>query len=317
MAAAVVAAAKMTGIGLTLLPVFYAHGGFGGQPTHPGQRRFVTDLDSFAKLHTSAAKAVASLSGGRIGVAPHSLRAVSADELQALVSLHRAGPIHIHVAEQLAEVDDCLAATGRRPVDYLMDLVDVDAGWCLVHATHVTEAEIARMAASGAAVGLCPITEADLGDGIFPGVNFLAAGGSFGVGSDSNVLISLPQELRLLEQSQRLDRRVRNCLARPPKSTGRTLFDLAAEGGAAALANDGGRIAVGAPADLVVLDAGHPALIGRTGDSRLDAWIFASPDSPVRDVWTRGRRVVASGRHVARDVVVAEWQRAHSRMSAR
>ncbi|MDR3372093.1 MAG: formimidoylglutamate deiminase [Ancalomicrobiaceae bacterium] len=317
MAAAVVAAAETTGIGLTLLPVFYAHGGFGGHPTHAGQRRFVTDLDDFAELHTSAAKAVVSLPGGRIGVAPHSLRAVSADELQALVSLRQAGPIHIHIAEQIAEVEDCLAATGQRPVDYLMDLVDVDANWCLVHATHVTQAEIARMAACRATVGLCPITEADLGDGIFPGVDLVAAGGNFGVGSDSNVLISLPQELRLLEQSQRLNDRARNRLTRPPKSTGRTLFDFAANGGAAALANGCGRIAVGATADLVVLDRTHPALIARDGDARLDAWIFACPDNPVRDIWTRGRHVVIAGRHVARDTVAAEWQRTQLRLSNR
>lgn len=316
MSAAVVRAAATTGIGLTLLPVFYAHGGFGGRPTGEGQRRFVTDLDGFARLHEAASRHVVGLPGGRIGIAPHSLRAVAPDELRVLAERHRGRPIHIHIAEQTAEVEDCLAATGRRPVDLLHDLVEVDGDWCLVHATHVTEAEVARMIASTAVVGLCPITEADLGDGIFPAVDHLVGGGRFGVGSDSNVLISLAQELRLLEQSQRLRDRARNRLALPPRSTGRTLFDAAAIGGAAALGDGGGRIAVGAPADLVLLDPGHPALLGRSGDALLDAWIFASAGSPVREVRVRGRRVVADGRHVARDAAEAAWRAALARLSA-
>jgi formiminoglutamate deiminase len=315
MAVAVAAAAASTGIGLTLLPVFYAHGGFGGRSTGEGQRRFVCDLDRFARLHESAARAVARLPGGRIGIAPHSLRAVNDAELSALAARHRGGPIHIHIAEQTAEVEDCLAATGRRPVDHLYDTVEIGPDWCLVHATHVTETEVARMAASGAVVGLCPITEADLGDGIFPGVDHLAAGGRFGVGSDSNVLISLPQELRLLEQSQRLRDRARNRLASPPRSTGRTLFDASAEGGAAALGTGGGRIAVGAPADLVVLDPDHPALFGRDGDALLDAWIFAAAANPLREVRARGRRVVVDGRHVARDAVEAKWRATLARLA--
>ena len=315
MSAAIVAAAEASGIGLTLLPVFYAHGGFGGRPTGEGQRRFVNDLDGFERLFEAASRVVARLDGGRIGIAPHSLRAVSAEELTELAVRHRGRPIHIHIAEQTGEVEDCLAATGRRPVDRLMDLVEVDRHWCLVHATHVEAAEVARMAASGAVVGLCPITEADLGDGIFPAVDHLAAGGWFGVGSDSNVLISLPQELRLLEQSQRLRDRARNRLALPPRSTGRTLFDVAAAGGARALGDGGGRIAIGAPADLVALDVDHPALIGLSGDAALDAWIFAAADRAVRDVWVRGRRVVSDGRHPAREAAVAAWRAVQARIA--
>lgn len=315
MSVAIVRAAEVTGVGLTLLPVFYAHGGFLDRPTGPGQRRFVCDLDRYARLHESAARAVARLDGGRIGIAPHSLRAANADELRALAALHRDAPVHIHIAEQTAEVDDCLSATGARPVDRLYDVVEVDARWCLVHATHVTPGEVARMAASGAVVGLCPITEADLGDGIFPAVDFRAAGGVFGVGSDSNVLISLPQELRLLEQSQRLRDRARNRMAEPPLSTGRALFDAAAFGGARAHGADGGRIDVGAPADFVVLDRDHDALVGRCDDAILDAWIFAAASNPVRDVWRAGRRVVADGRHIARDEVVAAWRRTIHRLA--
>ncbi len=310
MSAAVVEAAAATGIGLTLLPVFYAHGGFDDRPTGEGQRRFVTDLDRFSRLHEAGARAVATLPAGRIGIAPHSLRAVNAGELAELVRRHGEGPIHIHIAEQTAEVEDCLAATGARPVDRLFDIAAVDERWCLVHATHVTPSEVARMAASGVVAGLCPITEADLGDGIFPAVDFLAAAGRFGVGSDSNVLISLPQELRLLEQSQRLRDRARNRLASPPRSTGRTLFDAAVIGGARALGLAEAAIAPGAPADLVVLDRDHPALMARDGDALLDAWIFAAAGNPVRDVWVSGRRVVAEGRHLARTRIEADWRRA-------
>ena len=316
MSAAIVRAAETTGIGLTLLPVFYAHGGFGDRPTGPGQRRFVCDLDRFARLHEGAARAVARLDGGRIGIAPHSLRAANPEELTALAALHRGRPIHIHIAEQTAEVDDCLAATGARPVDRLYDVVDVDAHWCLVHATHVTPSEVARMAASGAVVGLCPITEADLGDGIFPAVDFRAAGGVFGVGSDSNVLISLPQELRLLEQSQRLRDRARNRMAEPPLSTGRALFEQAVFGGARALGAEAAGLTVGAPADFVVLDRDHDALVGRDGDAILDAWIFAAVGNPVRDVYRGGRRVVIDGRHVARTEVGAAWRRTLLRLVA-
>lgn len=317
MSAAVVRAAEATGIGLTLLPVFYAHGGFGGRPTGEGQRRFVTDLDGFSRLVEAAGAHVARLPGGRIGIAPHSLRAVGRQELVELAARHGDGPVHIHIAEQTAEVEDCLAATGRRPVERLMDLVEVGPNWCLVHATHVTEAEVARMAGARAVVGLCPITEADLGDGIFPATDFAACGGRFGVGSDSNVLIALPQELRLLEQSQRLRDRARNRLAAPPKSTGRTLFDTAVAGGAAALGRGVAGIAVGAPADVVALDADHPALVGRAADGVLDSWIFAAAGNPVRDVWAGGRRVVAAGRHVARDAVEKGWRSTLARIAER
>jgi len=308
MSAAIVRAAATSGIGLTLLPVFYAHGGFGDRPTGEGQRRFVSDLDGYARLHEAAGRAVATLEGGRIGIAPHSLRAVNDAEMRALATRHRGGPIHVHIAEQVGEVADCLAATGRRPVEHLFDTVAVDRDWCLIHATHVEPNEVAAMAASGAVVGLCPITEADLGDGIFPAVDHDAAGGAWGVGCDSNVLISLPQELRLLEQSQRLRDRARNRMARPPRSTGRSLFEAAVAGGARALGEAAGGLVVGARADFVALDPDHVALAGRGDDALLDAWIFAAAGNPVREVWAGGRRVVVDGRHVARDRVEAGWR---------
>jgi formiminoglutamate deiminase len=318
MAVAVAEAAAATGIGLTLLPVFYAHGGFGGKPPSEGQKRFVSSLDLFGRIVDGTEAAVAGLPGvGRRGIAPHSLRAVAADELVALERRHGDGPIHIHVAEQTGEVDDCLSATGRRPVDLLFDTVAVDPRWCPVHATHVTAGEIGRMAASGAVAGLCPMTEADLGDGIFPATDFAAAGGRFGVGSDSNVLISLPGELRLLEQSQRLRDRARNRLADGVRSTGRVLFDQAAAAGAQALGRDTGAIRVGALADFVVLDADHPALYGRTGDTALDAWIFAAAANPVREVFVAGRRVVADGRHIARETTEAAFRATVARLAER
>jgi len=298
-----VAAAETAGIGLTLLPVFYAHGGFGGQDVGPRQARFVNSVDEYARLLAAGRLAIAVAPGARIGVAPHSLRAVTSDELIEIVALADGGPIHIHVAEQTAEVEACLAWSGARPVAWLMGHADVDATWCLVHATHMDEAETARLAASGATAGLCPITEANLGDGLFPAVPYLAAGGAFGVGSDSNVAIDLAQELRLLEYGQRLERHGRGVLG-----SGASLFTGALAGGARALGEPRSGIGVGAPADLVSLDTDHPALSERQGDVLLDSWIFAAGQSAVDGVWTRGAKVVEGGRHVRGEAIAQRYR---------
>ena len=311
----IVAAAKITGIGLTLLPVFYAHAGFGGGPPSSGQRRFICDLDLFARLHASAGDAVATLPVGGIGIAPHSLRAVTAAELRHLLDHHPHGTVHLHIAEQEREVAECRETTGMRPVDWLLGHVAVGPRWCLIHATHMTEGETRRLAATEAVAGLCPITESNLGDGIFPATDFIAAGGRYGVGSDSNVQVSLRDELRTLCYSQRLRDQARNRLATPDRSSGRMLFDAAAAGGAQALDLPIGAIAPGRQADLVVLDPDDPALIGRTGDAVLDAWIFAAPRSPVRDVYLGGRRVVEAGRHAARPAVEAAFRLAMTRLA--
>ena len=311
----VVAAAAETGIGLTLLPVFYAHAGFGGLPPVVGQRRFVCDLDLFARLHASAGNAVKGLPIGGMGVAPHSLRAVTRDELLFLLAIHGRGPVHIHVAEQEREVVECLAATGRRPVDWLLAEVPVDERWCFIHATHMTAGEVQRFARTGAVAGLCPITESNLGDGIFPATAFAAAGGRFGVGSDSNVLISLPDELRTLDYSQRLRDRARNLLATPDRSSGRFLFDNTAKGGAQALGLSMGAIAEGNWADIVVLNTDHPALLGRSHDALLDSWVFAANRSPVQAVFVGGVQVVTEGRHQARDRVEARFAQAVQRLA--
>lgn len=311
----IVAAAEATGIGLTLLPVFYAHAGFGGSAPAPGQRRFICDLDLFARLHASAREAMATLPVGGIGIAPHSLRAVTSDELRHLLDAHPHGVVHLHIAEQEREVAECLDATGERPVDWLLGHVPVDTRWCLIHATQMTEDETRRLAATGAVAGLCPVTESNLGDGIFPATDYACAGGAYGVGSDSNVSISLRDELRTLCYSQRLRDRARNRLAVHGRSSGRVLFDAAASGGAQALDLPLGSIAPGRQADLVVLDAEDPALIGRRDDAVLDAWIFAAARSPVQEVYLAGRRVVEAGRHAARPAAEAAFRRAMTRLA--
>ena len=213
MAARIAAAAHTTGIGLTLLPVFYAHSGFGGLAPKPSQRRLIHDLDSFATLLAASRKAVVGLADAVVGVAPHSLRAVTSDELTQVAALAGQAPVHIHVAEQEKEVEDCIGWSGRRPVEWLLDRGLVDGRWCLVHATHMTQMETMAAAQCGAVVGLCPITEANLGDGVFPAATFAAAGGRFGIGSDFNVMIDVAEELRTLEYGQRLAHRRRNVMA--------------------------------------------------------------------------------------------------------
>ncbi|MET0292717.1 MAG: formimidoylglutamate deiminase [Steroidobacteraceae bacterium] len=310
MSASIAAAAGQTGIALTLLPVFYAHASFGGLPPRPNQGRFIHDVDGYARLLERCREIVASLPAGVVGVAPHSLRAVTPEELRSVVALAGAAPVHIHIAEQTHEVNDCIAWSGERPVRWLLDNADVDGRWCLVHATHVDEDEVAGMAASGATVGLCPVTEANLGDGIFPVVELCDAGGFYGIGSDSNVAISAVMELSLLEYSQRLSRRVRNVVGLENCSTGRALFQRALSGGGRALGAPGEGLCPGAPADFVSLDARHPALIRRTGDTLLDSWIFASVRSPVDCVWVNGSKVVADGRHVRAEEIRRNYDRA-------
>jgi len=306
MAARIAAAAADTGIALTLLPVFYAHAGFGGTAPGDGQRRFINDTESFARLLERCRSLAGALPGGVTGVAPHSLRAVTPDELSAVVAMAGDAPIHIHISEQVKEVEDSIAWSGRRPVEWLLDNQKVDGRWCFIHATHMTEAETRGMAEAGAIAGLCPVTEANLGDGTFPAPDFLAAGGRFGVGSDSNVLIGLPDELRQLEYSQRLARRARNVLAQPGGSTGRALFDGALVGGSAALGAAPG-LAQGGVADFVSVTARHG--LDLAGDALLDGWLFAN-GADVDCVWVNGRKQVEGGRHVAREAIGKRFARA-------
>ena len=307
MAGRIAAAAAATGIGLTLLPVFYAHSGFGGQAPSDGQRRFICDLDLFARLLEGARKVAGALEGSVVGVAPHSLRAVTPEELAAIVPLADGGPVHIHAAEQMREVEDCVTWSGRRPIEWLLDNQSPDQRWCVIHATHMTQAETQALARSGAVAGLCPVTEANLGDGIFPGRAFLDGGGAFGIGSDSNVLIGIPDELRQLEYSQRLHHRARNVLAPAGGSNARALYDHARHGGAQALGAGRSEIAVGASADLLSLSPDHPTLAGKSGDALLDAWIFAG-GAAIDCVWARGGKQVDRGRHRLRDATASRYR---------
>jgi formiminoglutamate deiminase len=314
--ARVVRAAERTGIALTLLPVFYAHGGFGGTAASAGQRRFLHDVPGFGRLLEASRLLVRRLPDGLLGIAPHSLRAVTAKELEELLPLDVTGPIHMHAAEQTAEVEQCLAWSGARPVQWLLDHAPVDGRWCLVHATHITGPEITRLAASGAVAGLCPITEANLGDGIFPATGYLAAGGRFGIGTDSNVDISVSGELRQLEYSQRLRDRARNAVVGDRPSTGRTLFEGALRGGSQSLgvgrAETG--ITPGASADFFSLNADAPLFAERRGDALLDSLVFAGARDAIDRVWRAGRECVVAGRHVLRDQAIAQWRSTLARL---
>lgn len=317
MAERIAAAAEITGIGLTLLPVHYQFGGCDKCPLGPGQIRFGNDPERFSKLYEESEKALKSLTfDTKMGVAPHSLRAVGREDLIATTRLSKDGPIHMHLAEQVAEVEEVSASWGKRPVEWLLENADIDENWCLIHCTQMDEHETVNLAKTGAVAGLCPITESSLGDGIFDGVRYLGAGGTIGIGSDSNIRISLSEELRTLDYSQRLRDKSRAALATPEHSTGRRLFEAAAKGGAQAAGRNSGRIEVGALADLMALDGTAVDLIGRTGDTILDTYIFAGDDRMVRDVWSAGRHVVTEGRHIAHDAIAGRYRKVMEQLKA-
>lgn len=312
----IAAAASQVGMGLTLFPVFYRQGNFGGAPPAPGQRRFVNDRDGFAQLMEASARAIAHVPDAALGFAPHSLRAVTLDDLRWATGRWPERPVHIHVAEQVREVEDCLAAHGRRPIELLFDTVDADARWCLIHATHATPAEIELMARSRIVAGLCPVTEANLGDGVLDVVHLLEAGGRFGVGSDSLIRVSAADELRTLEYGQRLRGLSRNALGEAGRSTGRRLHDAACAGGRQALGRTIGAIAPGYRADIVVLDREHPSLAAAVGDIVLDAWIFSADNVAISDVICGGEAVVRGGRHCERESVLRRYRDAVRRLES-
>lgn len=296
-------AADDAGIGLCLLPVLYSHSGFGGQPATAGQRRFIHGTDSYLELQQRLRPLLAQRTGQNLGLCFHSLRAVTPEQISTVLGATAgACPIHIHIAEQQKEVDDCLAWSGRRPLQWLFDNLSVDQRWCLVHATHAQIDEVAAMAASGAVAGLCLSTEANLGDGIFPAVDYLARGGRLGIGSDSHVSVSLVEELRWLEYGQRLRDQKRNRLYRSDQPmVGRTLFDAALAGGAQALGQPVGALQVGQRADWLVLDGDDPYIATAKGDAILNRWLFAGGDRQIRDVMVGGQWVVQGGRHAAEE----------------
>lgn len=302
------AATETTGIALTHLPVFYAHGGFSGADPGEGQRRFLHDIDAFNRLMDVCATRMLRPQD-RLGLAPHSLRGATPDQISRLAQSWPGRPFHIHIAEQMKEVEDCIAHSGARPVEWLMENVAVGPDWCLIHATHLTDAEVRAIASSGAVAGLCPVTEANLGDGIFPAPGFLAGGGLYGIGTDSNVAISVSDELRMLEYSQRLAHRGRNICVEAG-STGLALFRAALRGGAQALAAPAPELVPGAPADLVAL---RDMLMLEDVASLLDRWIFGKGVG-VADVWAHGVHVVSNGRHRDRDTIRAAAARTVQRL---
>jgi formimidoylglutamate deiminase len=316
MSARVIAAGVAAGMPLTLLPVLYCRAGFGADAVEPHQRRYQHDVDAYLNLLDRCQALVDGARNCGLGVAPHSLRAV---DPVALARVMDAAPTqwrkHIHIAEQPAEVEACLAQLGARPVDWLLDHQAVDDSWCLVHATHMLEAERERAAASGAVAGLCPSTEADLGDGMFEAAGWVQAGGRFGIGSDSNVRISVTEELRQLEYTERLRKGRRNVLAGASASCGRFLYAQAAASGGQALGQPVGRLAPGYRADMVELDTGHPLLAGRDGDVLLDTWIFAGGQDMIRSVWVAGARVIENGQHPAQALLEAGFRKAMAELS--
>jgi formimidoylglutamate deiminase len=285
------AAARNAGIGFTALPALYKYGGFGGREPEPGQKRFLNDAAGIMRIVERLEQEVGGDANSVAGLALHSLRAVNKDLLDEVMESYK-GSVHIHIAEQVREVEECLAWSGKRPVEWLFNNVDVDERWCLIHATHMSPAERSMVETFGPVVGLCPTTEANLGDGLFDAVPFLKDGGIFGIGSDSHISISPTEELRWLEYGQRLRHGARSLLG-----GGRNLFEGAVAGGAQASARKVGRIEPGYRADMVVLDTDHPLLFCRTGDDLLDSWIFSGNANLVRHVFVGGRQVVSDGHH--------------------
>lgn len=313
----IAAAADLSGIGLTLLPVLYMQGGCDGRALGPGQQRFGCDLDLYTRLLVGAEATLSDLPADTcLGTAPHSLRAVSQDGLAAVAAMRPEAPIHMHLAEQQAEVDEVLAAWGARPVRWCLDTLDLNQRWSLIHCTQMSPDETEALARTGAVAGLCPLTEASLGDGIFDGIRWANQGGAFAIGSDSNIRISLAEELRQLETSQRLRDHSRAAFATPDRSSGRRLLEDAARGGAQAAGRGAGEIAEGAWADLVALDRTHVDLADLRAETCLDTFVFAGDRGMVSDVWSAGRHMVQEGRHLRRDQITHAYRSAMKTLRA-
>jgi len=305
----IAAASIETGIGLTLLPVLYEQGGCDGRALGQGQIRFGNKINQFEKLLTGANAFMSKLpDDARLGVAPHSLRAVSREALSNVISLRPDDVVHMHLAEQVGEVDEVLASYGARPVEWLFDHHKVDERWCLIHLTQMQSHETMAVAKSKAVAGLCPITEANLGDGVFDAVQYFEHEGRFGVGSDSNIRISVAEEIRGLEYSQRLVHRARAILATEDVSNGRLLFNGAVQGGAQASSRNSGTIEIGRLADMIALNSNHIDLLGREGDMLLDSFIFAGDKTMISDVWSAGRHLVKDGQHQKHDKITNNYR---------
>ncbi len=303
-------AARQVGIGFTALPVLYRYGGFGSAAALEGQKRFLNDADGFSEIVKTLQTAVSNDANCSVGIAPHSLRAINRELLsEVIASLDDLAAIHVHVAEQTKEVDDCLDWCGMRPVEWLFDNFEVAQNWCLIHATHINESETANMASSGCVAGLCPTTEANLGDGFFNAREYFAQQGCWAIGSDSHISIDPVEELRWLEYGMRLQTRSRNILASSTTAnTGRNLLDGALAGGARACGRSIGSIAPDHRADFVVLDHEHPRLYGRNKDDLIDSWIFSGNSNLVRDVYIGGNKLIENGYHAGEDTIARNYR---------
>jgi len=303
-------AAQQVGLGFTALPVLYRYGGFGSADPIDGQKRFLNDAEGFIDIVTHLQQASAKDANTSVGIAPHSLRAINGELLREVIgALDNLAAIHVHIAEQTKEVEDCLAWSQMRPVEWLFDQFDVDPGWCLIHATHMSTAETTAMAQSGCVAGLCPTTEANLGDGFFNTIDYFDHNGCWAIGSDSHISIDPVEELRWLEYGQRLLTRKRNVLVSSrATNTGRNLLDGALSGGARACGRNIGSITTGARADFIVLDDQHPRLYGRQQDDLLDSWIFSGNETLVRDVYIGGNKIIDHGRHADEETIQRNYR---------
>ena len=320
MSVAIIEAAQTAGIALTHLPVFYAHSGFGGAAPKPGQARFIHSLDAYAAILQSLEKNNSSPLN-RLGIAPHSLRAITPDELNTLEDFRKdilsGGPMHIHISEQLREVEDCVAYCAARPVEWLLDNAAIDDSWCLIHATHMTPKETRDLAKSGAIAGLCPMTEANLGDGIFAAEEFVAAGGRFGLGTDSNIRTNVAEELQMLEYSQRLSKRRRNILAdKNNPHVGDSLYQQAASGGAVALAQPAGAIEVHRRADFIVLDPRLDGVHRHANGRFMDTWVFGALERVPKQVYVAGQQLIANCHHEDEEAIDRDYQRVMEKLLA-
>ncbi|MDA1238243.1 MAG: formimidoylglutamate deiminase [Proteobacteria bacterium] len=312
----IMSAKNLSGIGLTLLPVLYQFGGCDNRPLGKGQIRFGNNFDNFSKIYDKVKLSSSSYSKDtNFGVAPHSLRAVHPRDLQKVAALSNGNPIHMHLAEQLAEVDEVKEALGARPAEWMLGNINLSSQWCLIHSTQMLQYEVVNLAKTGAVAGLCPITESSLGDGIFEGVRWLENKGKIAIGSDSNIRISLSEELRTLDYSQRLRDNSRAALADCSYSTGRKLFQEICTGGALAAGRKTGKISVGYWADLMSLDTTHIDLEFRNGDSLLDCFIFAGDDRMISNVWSAGRHMVEGGKHINREEITTLYRSAIKNLS--
>lgn len=321
MAKAIFSAAESAGIGLTLLPVLYQYAGFGKQTPNDGQKRFINTTIQFNQLVSDCFELAANFTNSNVGIAPHSLRAVDKESIEQAVAHVRAldnkAPIHIHISEQQQEVDDCLAHYGKRPVQWLIDNIDLDKHWCLIHATHIDEQEQQGIVNSQAIAGICPTTEANLGDGIFPTTEFLALEGTFAIGSDSHISVNPVEELRWLEYAQRLTKQQRALLASAETpSVGQYLWQNAALGGAQSTSSNTGSLALGKQADLLVLDEKQTRLYANNNQHLLDSVIFASRENVIKDVMVNGHWVVRDGKHAQEQVSADNFAQLLNKLSS-